>query len=188
MWRLPAPVDDVIRSDQAFRYFLDIGCACADVGEMGDAAGACIDDGEGAAHDGEELGIILSVDGMDSAVVDIFFVVEIWNDEVEASAYFLTGGFYTIGWGNEYEIVAADMADIGIGVFEIANGVDEDPGGHSEDFVASAEAVFIIEGFEVIEIQVSEGEMLAFFEALFGFPHDSEISRKPGERIGVYIP
>lgn len=86
------------------------------------------------------------------------------------------------GAEDEEEVVAADVAD------EVAGGVDafvEALGEAEQDFVATAVAVDVVEGFEAVDVDVADDRFAGLLQQAGEALLDRYVARQQGEGIGV---
>ena len=89
--------------------------------------------------------------------------------------------FGILGCGHDHEVITADVPDEGIRITTRFAGGDQDLSGELDHRIAAHESVVIVEGLEIVEIGVDDGEFSAVGHSCFEFPGDPEVTREAGE-------
>ena len=143
------------------------------------------DDGDGETHDGKLLVVPSAVDGVDVAAQSIVSIIKVGYDKVESFDRGLTDRINLVWPTHKHKVVAAHVADEPFRSRQFSYDRRENAARDYKDFVASAIAVTVVEGLEIVDIQIGQGEGLPTFDSSRGLEQDRGISREACEGIGI---
>jgi len=141
--------------------------------------------GDGQTHNGKSFVVAAAVDGVDEPCLSIFRIVEIRNDQVEPLDESLANRIDGGGSAHEHKVVSTHMPDESVGTGQFADHGREDSAGDYQDFVAAGIAIPVVERFEVVDIQIGQGEGCPAFDARGRFMENRAVAGESGEGIGV---
>lgn len=141
--------------------------------------------GNGETHDRKLLLIPTAINGVDIALEAIVPVVKVRNDQIETFGHGLADGVDVVRVAHEDEIISADGADKSLRAGEFSHHIGEDAARHDEDFISTAIAIPVVEGLEIVDIDVGEREGLPALDPGSGFKQNSGVAREASEGIGI---
>jgi hypothetical protein len=128
-------------------------------------------------YDREGEALAGPVGDLDVAAEGVGGVVELQDAVVESVDECLAVRLGMLCRHDRDEVVAADVADEGVG---LADGVDrllEARRAELDDLIAAHEPVVVVEGLEVVEVAVDEGEGIARLDPMLDLGSDPEVAR-----------
>ena len=125
-----------------------------------------------------------SVRHLDRAALAVVGVVELGHRAVEARDDLLGDAFGVLRHAEDDEVVAADVADEGVVTAVLLRRGEEDARQRLDRLVAAGVAVVVVEGLEVIDVDLEHRERRAGAETALELLVDRVVAGQSGERAG----
>lgn len=125
---------------------------------MGEGTLSGVGDTDRNSHHGEPLDVPFTVRRLDMARFSIFGVIKRRYDAIKRLDQILARGFDQFRIHNTNEVVSADVAHEIIPLRYVANDIEHETSRDFDDLIASTESVFVVKGFEMIQVGISQSK------------------------------
>ena len=126
-----------------------------------------------------------AVGDLDPAAFALALVVEPRNDEVKAADDVPSQWLGEPGRGHHEEVVAADVPGEVLRVGRRFERIEDRVSRRTDRVIATSEAVVVVVGLEVIDVDVHARQPAAGSEALSELAHDRGVARQTGQRVQI---
>src|SRR5262249_7000733 len=128
---------------------------------------------DGDAHEREILELVTAVAHAHEALLSVLFLVQLGALPLEGFLYTLRPRFAALGRTQDDEVVAADVADEVVLVAVLVDDLDQRLGDARDGDVSAGEAVAVVVGLEVIDVEDHLRERTALVEPALALGQDA---------------
>lgn len=135
---------------------------------------------EGQGHHGEGVPLAATIDYFDVATQGVSRVVKIKHAVIKSFDGFFAKGFGHTWRDDRHKVVSANVPDETFGDFKTLDRLVKAICTETDHFVTTHESIVIVEGFQVVEVTMDEGEVRGGTDVLLNLGGDLEVAGQTG--------